>query len=156
MGNRLPFHPAFPVANLGATRDFFTENLGCRVRQENDRWIDFDFFGHQVTAHPSDAIAPLVANEVDGKPEPLSHVGLMLGRQQWHVLAERLRQQDVTFRIAACLRFRGQVGEQATLFTQGPSRNAIDFQCFREPSRLLQRWRRVDTRRALTGLESGD
>ena len=134
-----PFHLAFPVLNLAATRRFFTEVLGCRVGREDERWIDFDFFGHQLTAHLSDAMPALATNQVDGKAVPVSHFGLVLEWQQWHSLAERLQRLKVTFLIEPHVRFRGKVGEQATLFVLDPSGNGIELKSFRERAQLFAR-----------------
>ncbi len=133
-----PFHLAFPVVDLAATRAFFTGTLGCRIGREGERWIDFDFFGHQISAHLTDTMPRVATNEVDGKPVPVSHFGLVLDWQTWHALAERLRQQGVEFLIEPRLRFEGQVGEQATLFLLDPSGNAIELKSFREPSCLFR------------------
>ena len=134
-----PFHLAFPVLDLVATRRFFTEVLGCRVGREDARWIDFDFFGHQLTAHLSDAMPVSATNQVDGKAVPVSHFGLVLEWRQWHSLAERLRRSKVTFLIEPHIRFEGKVGEQATLFIQDPSGNGIELKSFREPDQLFAR-----------------
>lgn len=139
MQDRPPFHLAFPVAGLAATRDFFTGVLGCGVGREDQRWIDFDFFGHQITARLSEAVHPVSTSQVDGKPVPVSHFRLVLDWQQWHKTAERLRRHGVNFLIEPCLRFAGQVGEQATLFVLDPSGNAIELKSFCDPARLFQR-----------------
>lgn len=147
MHDRPPFHLAFPVLDLAATRDFFTGVLGCRVGREDQCWIDFDCSGHQITVHLSDVVQPVPTNRVDGKPVPVRHFGLVLEWQQWRAVAERLRHQGVAFLIEPCLRFAGQVGEQATLFILDPSGNAIELKSFRDPSALLQRRSAADTQR---------
>lgn len=157
------FHLAIPVADLEAARTFYAGLLGCDVGRESDTWIDFDFFGHQVTVHLSPAETPLTAsgaaathptwergrdarvpreaatNPVDGKQVPVRHFGVILDWQAWHALAERLRRAGVDFLIEPYVRFRGQIGEQATLFVLDPSRNGLEFKAFKDKSRLFAR-----------------
>jgi extradiol dioxygenase family protein len=132
------FHLAFPVIDLEATRDFFTRILGCDVGRADGRWIDFNFFGHQITAHLTETMPTVATNEVDGRSVPVSHFGLVLEWEQWERLADRLRELGVAFLIPPHVRFRGQVGEQATLFILDPSGNGIELKSFKDPSRLFQ------------------
>lgn len=135
-----PFHLAFPVTDLGATRAFYVELLGCRVGREDERWIDFDFFGHQITAHQVDGLGRANAtNLVDGKGVPIPHFGAVLDWDAWHALAERLKQASVAFIIEPHIRFPGQVGEQATMFLDDPSGNHLEFKSFQDPGRIFQR-----------------
>lgn len=135
-----PFHLAFPVTDLGATRAFYVELLGCRVGREDERWIDLDFFGHQITAHQVDAREDAGAsNLVDGKGVPIPHFGAVLAWDDWHALAERLKQAGVSFRIAPHIRFPGQTGEQATMFFDDPSGNHLELKSFQDPGQLFQR-----------------
>lgn len=136
----IPFHLAFPVTDLERTRAFFVDLLGCRTGRESERWIDFDFFGHQITAHLIDA--PEVqtpANSVDGKQVPVRHFGVVLEWEDWHALADRLREAGVEFLIEPYIRFQGQTGEQATLFIFDPSGNGLEFKSFRDPGQLFAR-----------------
>ena len=133
-----PFHLAFPVTDLEAARRFYVELLGARVGRESDRWIDFDFFGHQVTAHLVDAPesgAP--TNRVDGKEVPVRHFGAVLEWQAWHAMRDRLQAAGVEWLIEPHIRFPGEVGEQATLFLTDPSGNGVELKSFRDPSRLF-------------------
>jgi extradiol dioxygenase family protein len=139
MNNRPRFHLAFPVVDLEATRHFFTMLLGCVTGRESDRWIDFDFFGHQITAHLCTRMPEVACNEVDGKQVPVSHFGLVLDWQQWQETVQRLREQDAEFLIQPHIRFEGQVGEQATLFLLDPNGNGIELKAFRDPARLFAR-----------------
>jgi len=134
-----PFHLAFPVVDLQATRSFFTGILGCTVGREDARWIDFDFYGHQITAHLTAEMPPVAVNEVDGKQVPVSHFGLVLEWAQWHQVVEGLQGRGAEFLIEPCLRFKGRVGEQATLFLVDPSGNGIELKAFRDPAQLFQR-----------------
>ena len=136
----LQFHLAFPVVELSATRQFYVDLLGCRVGRESDRWIDFDFFGHQITAHLSpDEAQSAAANLVDGDDVPVRHFGVILDWEVWQQLAERLTREQLPFVIAPHIRFQGQVGEQATLFIRDPSGNALEFKSFKDMTRVFAR-----------------
>lgn len=135
-----PFHLAFPVRDIEATRRFYVDVLGCTVGREDTRWIDFDFYGHQISAHLVDgAPADLASNPVDGDDVPVRHFGVILAWDAWHELAERLRAAGVRFVIEPRVRFAGQVGEQATFFLRDPSGNALEMKSFRDPSRVFAR-----------------
>ncbi len=134
------FHLAFPVNNLAETRTFYVDLLGCRVGRESNSWIDFDFFGHQITAHVSPQEARLVAaNPVDGDDVPVRHFGIILEWQAWHALAERLHEAHATFVIQPHIRFKGEPGEQATMFIKDPSGNALEFKSFQDMDRVFAR-----------------
>lgn len=132
-----PFHLAFPVRDVESTRAFYAGVLGCPVGREAERWIDFDFFGHQLSAHVARAEV-LGSNEVDGDDVPVRHFGVVLSMERWHALAERLRAARVEFLIEPKVRFVGQVGEQATLFVRDPSGNALEFKAFADVRNLFQ------------------
>ena len=136
-----PFHLAFPVNDLAATRAFYEGVLGCRVGRSAERWIDFDLRGHQLSAHlrpePSGEIAAARTNDVDGDDVPVRHFGLVLGWDDWHAEAERLARASVSFLIEPHVRFQGEAGEQATMFLSDPSGNALEFKSFRDPARVF-------------------
>jgi len=135
-----PFHVAFPVTDLNATRQFFEEKLGCSIGRTSEKWIDFDLFGHQITAHlTEEAIQEPPANEVDGKAVPIKHFGVILAWEQWHAFAEQLRQHAIAFIIAPHIRFKGQSGEQATMFFLDPSGNALEFKAFKADSQIFKK-----------------
>ena len=125
-----PFHLAFPVQDLAQTRYFYETVLGCSVGRTSDRWIDFNFFGHQITAHLSDPIPEPSTNTVDQRAVPVRHWGVILDMPDWEALAQRLRSADVDFIIEPYVRFKGEAGEQATLFFLDPSGNALEFKAF--------------------------
>ena len=128
---RPPFHLAFPIRSVAEARAFYGELLGCPEGRSGEGWIDFDFFGHQLALHVRDTGAPeLGTTEVDGKPVPLPHFGVVLDMERWHSLAERLRSAGMDFVIEPYLRFEGQVGEQATMFFRDPSGNALEVKAF--------------------------
>lgn len=132
-----PFHLAFPVRDVESTRAFYAGVLGCPVGREAERWIDFDFFGHQLSAHMADDDV-LATNDVDGDKVPVRHFGVVLTMERWRALSERLRTAGVEFLIEPKVRFVGEVGEQATLFVRDPSGNALEFKAFADPRRLFQ------------------
>ena len=134
------FHLAFPVADLAETRTFYRDLLGCRVGREAATWIDFDFFGHQLSAHLSpEAGCPAATNAMDGDVVPVRHFGVILAWDDWQALAARLRAVGVQFLIEPHIRFAGQVGEQATLFFLDPSGNALEFKSFRDLDQVFAR-----------------
>lgn len=134
------FHLAFPVSDLEATRAFYRDTLGCEQGRESERWIDFNFHGHQITAHwRAQASGDVTANSVDGDQVPVPHFGLILDWDAWHALAERLQQQHISFVIEPHIRFAGEVGEQATMFLRDPSGNALEFKSFRDPEQIFAR-----------------
>lgn len=135
-----PFHLAFPVHDLDAARHFYGEVMGCPEGRSSDQWIDFDFYGHQIVAH-LDAAARSVAthNPVDGHDVPVPHFGVVLTMGQWEALAERVKAAGIAFGIQPHVRFKGQPGEQATMFFCDPSGNALEFKAFANDASLFAR-----------------
>ena len=133
-----PFHLAFPVHDLAAARFFYGNTLGCREGRSSDHWIDFELYGHQIVAHldPS-ARAADMTNPVDGHDVPVPHFGVILTIQDWEALASRVAAAGVVFGIAPHIRFRGQPGEQATMFFHDPSGNALEFKAFADDSMIF-------------------
>lgn len=135
-----PFHLAFPVDDLARARDFYGGLLGCTEGRSSESWIDFDFYGHQVVAHLAPGeVGRAQANQVDGHDVPVRHFGVILEWDQWHALADRLKAAGVRFIIEPGVRFKGQVGEQATLFFLDPAGNALEFKSFRDMSQIFAR-----------------
>jgi extradiol dioxygenase family protein len=136
-----PFHLAFPVTDLEATRRFYVEVLGCGLGRESEHWIDFDLHGHQIVAHrvPPEALSQAFRNPVDGEQIPAFHFGLVLDWADWEAMAARMRSAGVAFLVEPTLRFEGRVGEQATFFVRDPSGNALEFKAFRDPALLFAR-----------------
>jgi hypothetical protein len=132
------FHLAFPVTDLEKTRQFYSQQLGCTVGRSSDRWIDFNFYGHQITAHLQPELdSSVTTNLVDGDRVPVRHFGVILPWEQWHDLAERLKARQTEFVIQPHIRFPGEVGEQATLFIQDPSGNALEFKAFQRETQIF-------------------
>ena len=133
-----PFHLAFPVDDLAAARRFYGEQMGCGEGRSSDEWIDFDFHGHQIVAHLAPGKAgDRAANHVDGHGVPVPHFGLVLSMEDWEALAERLRAAGTQFVIEPTIRFKGQPGEQATMFLRDPSGNALEFKAFADMGQLF-------------------
>ena len=133
-----PFHLAFPVHDLAQARAFYGGVLGCAEGRSSDSWIDFDFAGHQIVAHLDPAAQPVaVTNPVDGHDVPVPHFGIVLTMADWQALATRVEAAGVRFGIAPHVRFKGQAGEQATMFFRDPSGNALEFKAFADDSQLF-------------------
>lgn len=133
-----PFHLAFPVTDIEATRRFYTEIIGCKEGRSAERWIDLDFYGHQISAHlkPEECIASKT-NAVDGDAVPVRHFGAILQWKDWEAMAERLKRSGIRFIIEPHIRFKGEVGEQATMFFLDPSGNALEFKSFKDTSSVF-------------------
>ena len=133
-----PFHLAFPVHDLGAARQFYGDLLGCPEGRSSDEWVDFDLYGHQVVAHLAPEEARRAStNAVDGDNVPVRHFGVVLPMPEWEVLAQRLTAAGTSFIIEPHVRFKGQVGEQATMFFLDPSGNALEFKSFKDMASLF-------------------
>ena len=133
-----PFHLAFAVTDLAATERFFVDLLGCRIGRTSQRWIDFDFFGHQITAHLVDGnLAEAETNPVDGEKVPSRHFGAILDWDVWQALSKRLQEAQIDFLIQPQIRFEGEVGEQATMFFRDPSGNALEFKAFKDKAQIF-------------------
>lgn len=134
-----PFHLAFPVTSLATARKFYGDLLGCPEGRSSDEWVDFDFYGHQIVAHcvGERAVSDAGANPVDGHGVPVPHFGLVLSMPEWEALAERLRAAGTQFVIEPTIRFKGQPGEQATMFLRDPSGNALEFKAFADMGKLF-------------------
>lgn len=134
-----PFHLAFPVHDLDAARAFWGGLMGCAEGRSSDRWVDFDFHGHQIVAHlaPGMQGADAATNPVDGHGVPVPHFGIVLEMADWQALAERLEAAGIEFGIKPYIRFKGQTGEQATMFFRDPSGNAIEMKAFASLDQLF-------------------
>ena len=133
-----PFHLAFEVHCLEATRSFYGGLLECVEARSSERWVDFNFFGHQISAHLVDGLVNGPDhNVVDGDAVPARHFGAVLEWSHWQTLKTRLQTHDVPFILEPRIRFAGQVGEQATMFIRDPSGNALEFKSFRDPTQLF-------------------
>lgn len=132
-----PFHLAFPVDDLSAARGFYGGVMRCAEGRSSDRWIDFDFFGHQIVAHLVPGHGDAGSNPVDGHNVPVPHFGLVLTMDQFDALAARFVEANVAFGIAPYTRFAGEAGEQKTMFVRDPSGNALEFKAFADDAMLF-------------------
>ncbi|HWW66029.1 MAG TPA: VOC family protein [Sphingomonadaceae bacterium] len=142
MSSLRPFHIAFPVHDLTAARAFYGGILGCPEGRSSADWIDFDLFGHQIVAHlvPGiDKATRAATNAVDGHDVPVPHFGVVLTLEDWEALAKRVEAAGVPFGVAPHVRFRGEPGEQATMFFRDPSGNALEFKAFADLGQLFAR-----------------
>lgn len=133
-----PFHLAFPVHDIALARQFYGELLGCPEGRSAPDWVDFNFYGHQIVVH----LAPgetgsAQRNAVDGHGVPVRHFGIVLPMAAWEAAAERLKAAGVEFVIEPYIRFKGEPGEQATMFFLDPSGNALEFKAFADISMLF-------------------
>jgi len=133
-----PFHLAFPVHSLAAAREFYGELLGCPEGRSSDAWVDFNFYGHQIVAHLApEEVGHRSTSAVDGDAVPVRHFGAVLSLAQWHALADKLKAAGTAFIIEPHIRFKGEVGEQATMFFLDPSGNAVEIKAFADMSSLF-------------------
>ena len=135
-----PFHLAVPVDNLDKARHFYGEVLGCEEGRSSDHWIDFNLFGHQFVVHykaKPETEKALHANPVDGHNVPIPHFGVVLDWETWEDLASRMRANGTAFVIEPYIRFKGEVGEQATMFFLDPAGNALEFKAFKDMGQLF-------------------
>jgi extradiol dioxygenase family protein len=137
-----PFHLAIPVRNIDEAKDFYLNTLGCRQGRSSDHWVDLDLYGHQLVCHLDESLgddgkARLINNDVDDHGVPVPHFGVVLDMPVWEHLAERLTAAGIEFVIKPYVRFKGQAGEQATLFFLDPSGNALEFKAFKNSAQLF-------------------
>ena len=126
-----PFHLAFPVHDIAAARSFYGDLLGCPEGRSSEQWVDFNFYGHQIVAHLApEECGHKQTNAVDGHDVPARHFGAVLPMPQWQALADKLTAAGTAFVIEPHIRFKGEPGEQATMFFLDPSGNAVEFKAF--------------------------
>lgn len=125
------FHYAFKVKDIESTRRFYHDILNCKVGRETTNWIDFDFFGHQLSAHVSKEILPLdYCGVVDGVKVPIPHFGCILNETQFEKLKVSLQSNQITFLVKPQIRYAGEKGEQQTMFVLDFSNNPLEFKCY--------------------------
>jgi len=132
-----PFHLAVPVKDLGETRAFYRDVMGFEEGRSSDRWVDFNFYGHQFVIHLAEKHRRPSHNSVDGHEVPVPHFGIILKWKDWEYLSNRLKSANVTFEIEPYVRFKGEAGEQATMFFLDPSGNALEFKAFKNDSEIF-------------------
>ena len=134
------FHLAFPVTDLAAARRFYGDFMGCAEGRSSDDWVEFDFFGHQIVAPKVSAAGMSDAvSLVDGQNVPVRHFGVVTDLATWRALADRFRAAGTKFVIEPYTRFKGEPGEQATMFFLDPFGNALEFKAFADMNSLFAR-----------------
>lgn len=131
------FHLATHVTNLEEAKAFYCDTLGCTIGRESDKWVDFNFFGHQLSLH----LGPTAARGNEGtdgeRSVPMPHFGIILSLEKWQALADRLEKAGTNFVIAPTTRFKGQPGEQRTMFFRDPSGNALEIKGFADTADIF-------------------
>jgi extradiol dioxygenase family protein len=132
------FHFAFFVRDLDSTRRFYGGILGCREGRSTDTWVDFDFFGNQISAHTTGQVPPTQnTGKVEDLLVPMPHFGAILGLDEFNAIAGRIRAAGMAFVLEPRTRYPGQPGEQATMFLLDPSGNALEFKSFKHPDQMF-------------------
>lgn len=132
-----PFHLSFTVRDLDEARAFYGGVLGCVEAACAATWVDFDFFGHQVSLHVGPTPPPVAQGQVDGIAVPMPHFGAVLDMAAWRALAARIEAARVAFVLAPQVRYAGEAREQGTFFVRDPSGNALEFKAMRDPAQLF-------------------
>jgi extradiol dioxygenase family protein len=121
------FHLALNITDLAAARRFYGTLLGCEEGRSTETWVDFDFFGHQLSLHLGQPFSTAQTGVVDGAQVPMPHFGVVLLMPQWSELAQHLTDSGLAFEFGPSVRFPGQAGEQATMFFRDPSGNPLEI-----------------------------
>ena len=132
-----PFHLAIPVSNLEESVAYYRDTLGLREGRSSNKWADFDFFGHQLVCHVSNIINEQITNPVDGEDVPVPHFGIVLSIEEFAEFLSRINDKNIDFIIKPTIRFKGEIGEQKTMFFRDPSGNAIEIKAFKDMSNLF-------------------
>ena len=128
------FHFAFHVTDLDKARRFYGDVLGCQEGRSTNTWVDFDFFSHQISLHLGEPFKTTLTGHVGYHLVPMPHFGLVLQKNNWQALADRLQAKQLKFVVEPHLRFAGQPGEQWTMFFMGPFGNPIEVKGFADLS----------------------
>ena len=124
------FHLAYHVTDLDAARRFYGGVLGCAEGRSTDTWVDFDFFGHQISLHLGEPFKTTRTGKVGEPMVMMPHLGVVLALDDWKALAGRLETAGIGFDIPPVVRFEGEPGEQRTMFFADPSGNPIEVKGF--------------------------
>ena len=138
MQNITPFHVAVPVHNLQECRTFYRDVLGCEEGRSAEQWVDFNFFGHQFVIHyKPKSEEDTHTSPVDGKNVPVPHYGVVLPWDTFQSFSKELIEKGIDFVIEPYIRFKGEPGEQATMFFLDPAGNALEFKAFKDMGQLF-------------------
>ena len=132
-----PFHLAIPVSNLEESVAYYRDTLGLREGRSSNKWADFDFFGHQLVCHVSNTINEQITNPVDGEEVPVPHFGVVLSIEKYEEFLLQINDKNIDFIIKPTIRFKGEIGEQRTMFFRDPSGNAIEIKAFKDINKLF-------------------
>ena len=132
-----PFHLAIPVSNLEESVAYYRDSLGLREGRSSNKWADFDFFGHQLVCHVSNIINEQITNPVDGEEVPVPHFGVVLSIEKFEEFLLQINDKNIDFIIKPTIRFKGEIGEQRTMFFRDPSGNAIEIKAFKDMNKLF-------------------
>ena len=132
-----PFHLAIPVSNLEESVAYYKDTLGLREGRSSNKWADFDFFGHQLVCHVSDRSNEQITNAVDGEEVPVPHFGVVLSIEEFEEFLLQINDKNIDFIIKPTIRFKGEIGEQRTMFFKDPSGNAIEIKAFKDIGNLF-------------------
>ena len=135
--NLSPFHLAIPVSNLEKSVIYYRDILGLKEGRSSNKWADFDFFGHQLVCHASNSINEQITNPVDGEEVPVPHFGVVLSIEEFEEFLLKINDKEIDFIIEPTIRFKGEVGEQRTMFFRDPSGNAIEIKAFKDMENLF-------------------
>ena len=133
-----PFHLAIPVSNLQKSKNFYINILGCTIGRSSEQWIDLNFFQHQLVLHLSKKMINSNSNKVDNKKIPIPHFGVILEWNQWQMLSKKI-ENKISFIVKPYIRFKGQIGEQATMFFLDPDNNALEFKSFKDDKMIFKK-----------------
>ena len=132
-----PFHLAIPVSNLEESVSYYRDTLGLREGRSSNKWADFNFFGHQLVCHVSNIINEQITNPVDGEEVPVPHFGVVLSIKEFEEFLLQINDKNIDFIIKPTIRFKGEIGEQRTMFFRDPSGNAIEIKAFKDMNNLF-------------------
>ena len=131
-----PFHLAIPVTDLQKSKVFYTHILGCSLGRVSEKWIDLNFFNHQLVLHETNNKYNYISNCVDEKDVPVPHFGVILNYNEWNIFAKKIKKQ-IKFIIEPYIRFKGKPGEHATMFFLDPDKNALEFKAFKNDNMIF-------------------
>ena len=134
------FHLSYTVTDLDSARSFYGELLGCQEGRSTETWVDFNFFGNQLSLHLGEVVKrSKTSSKVDDISVPMPHFGCVLDWDSFHDLADKLQSAGIQFIIEPTNRFEGMPGEQATMFFEDPFQNALEFKAYQNPSEVFSK-----------------
>jgi extradiol dioxygenase family protein len=126
------FHLALNITDLDVARHFYGGTLGCEEGRSTSTWVDFSFFGHQLSLHLGTPLTTAPTGRVGEHMVPIPHFGVVLPLAEWNLLADRLKAAGTQFVIPPTVRFAGEPGEQHSMFFVDPFGNPLEVKGFRD------------------------